>query len=209
MTPISLALRLGEKGFNLLTYISYLLMILFLAVCDPLLPFWDPFTFEIQKNLTFAYRHFPLPLSFFAPIWTFEMATNEFCPCFLHNRQVSFQQTKQLITLKNKQYTVSGGSLISLQWSKLEDRSEIFQSLKQHWAEMAQWSAVGSWLGFHGFTLKWNALLICGYDWPLHRRINGVAFGCHGKLKMCSLCGSLKADILSAKLTGHLPQPIS
>lgn len=39
MTPISLALRLGEKGFNLLTYISYLLMILFLAVCDPLLPF--------------------------------------------------------------------------------------------------------------------------------------------------------------------------
>lgn len=66
-------------------------------------------------------------------------------------------------------------------------------------------TAISCWqlLGFLGFTLKWNALLICRYDWPLYGRINGAAFGCHGKLKICSLCGSLRADILSAKLIGH------
>lgn len=58
---------------------------------------------------------FHFPFLFSVPIWIFKMATNEFCPCFPYNRQVSFKQTQHLITLKNKQLTVSGGSLIPLQ----------------------------------------------------------------------------------------------
>lgn len=126
----------GQRDSTYWFIISYLLLIPFLTSLWPssftlnFLHIWKPEKLNIylQKFSIFSF-------CFSAPIWTFKMATNEFCPCFLYNRQVSFQQTRYLVTLKNKQQTVSGGSLTPLQQSKLEYHSEVFQSRKQHWAE--------------------------------------------------------------------------
>lgn len=128
---VSLALRLGERDSTSYCYRLILLLIydLFLATIS--------FTFEI---LIFAYRKFSFLYQ--------QMVTNKFTfySYFPLNRQVLHQKTKHLIRhLKDKQQTISGGSFISLQQSKLEGCSEILQSRNSTDVMMVEISCGSCW----------------------------------------------------------------
>lgn len=56
-----------------------------------------------------------------------------------------------------------------------------------------------------GLTLQGNVFIFFDYDWPLHRRFKWHASGCHGKLSIDSLCGSLRAESPYAMLIGDFP----